>query len=199
MSNNNLIFLSKDDFHLAQGKTGELLYLDVPNLCFTLFFHEQCSHCSDFLGVFSKLQPKIPFCRFALINFATDDNRDVYEMSKQTICPIKYVPFLVLYIHNKPTMVYEGERNAQEITKFLTEVYKRYQSLTNSGNGGSGGIVAKSTENIYKNGIIPYNILICDKDSCFIGPSNKSNSGISANNICFMSMSELSKKSGVKF
>jgi hypothetical protein len=49
-------------------------------------------------------------------------------MSKDTISPISYVPYIVLYIQGKPFMRYNGPHDAEEIKRFVIEVANKIQS-----------------------------------------------------------------------
>ena len=49
-------------------------------------------------------------------------------MSKDTIAPIGYVPYIVLYIQGKPFMRYNGPHDGQEIRRFVIEVANKVQS-----------------------------------------------------------------------
>jgi hypothetical protein len=56
-------------------------------------------------------------------------------MSRETIAPIKVVPYVILYVHGKPYMRYKGPQNAKEIARFIVEVSQRaQQSARRTGN-----------------------------------------------------------------
>lgn len=55
------------------------------------------------------------------------NNRATVEMSKQSVTPIKYVPYIVLYFNMKPFMVYKGPYVADEIRRFIIEVANNIQ------------------------------------------------------------------------
>jgi hypothetical protein len=48
-------------------------------------------------------------------------------MSQTTIAPIKYVPFVVLYVNGKPFMIYKGPHDEGEIRKFVVEIANNIQ------------------------------------------------------------------------
>ena len=48
-------------------------------------------------------------------------------MSRDTIAPIKVVPYIVLYINGKPHMRYNGPYVAEEIGRFIVEVSRTVQ------------------------------------------------------------------------
>ncbi len=176
----NLIWLNAADFALKPGKKYPLLTHKIPQMSFVLFYLENCEHCSDFLAIFKQLSSRLNFCRFAQIDLQKDKNMNVINMSKQTgPAEIKYVPFLVVYFDFKPIMIYEGPRTYPDIAEFLQEVYKRFESKNTS---------FERDVSIHQNGVIPYNVLICDKESCFIQGNKPTN--INANNSCYVTLKE---------
>jgi thioredoxin-like negative regulator of GroEL len=60
-----------------------------------------------------------------MINVST--NKSIVEMSRETIAPVKYVPYIVLYINGKPFMVYKGPYDEGEIRNFVVEVANNVQ------------------------------------------------------------------------
>jgi hypothetical protein len=48
-------------------------------------------------------------------------------MSKNTIAPVTYVPYIVLYINGRPFMVYKGPSESEEIRRFVIEVANNVQ------------------------------------------------------------------------
>ena len=49
-------------------------------------------------------------------------------MSRESIAPIKVVPYIILYINGKPYMRYQGPQDAGEIARFIVEVSQKIQS-----------------------------------------------------------------------
>jgi hypothetical protein len=60
-----------------------------------------------------------------MINIST--NRSTVDMSATTIAPIKYVPYIVLYVNGKPFMVYKGPYQESEIRNFVVEIANNIQ------------------------------------------------------------------------
>jgi hypothetical protein len=48
-------------------------------------------------------------------------------MSQQTISPIKYVPYIVLYVNGIPLMLYQGPSTEKDITDFIVDVSTKLQ------------------------------------------------------------------------
>jgi len=49
-------------------------------------------------------------------------------MSRETIAPISFVPYIVLYINGRPYMRYQGPHSASEIGRFVFEVSQKIQN-----------------------------------------------------------------------
>jgi len=49
-------------------------------------------------------------------------------MSKKTIAPIEYVPYVVLYVNGIPFMRYDGPQDDREIRNFVTDVANQLQT-----------------------------------------------------------------------
>jgi thioredoxin-like negative regulator of GroEL len=55
-------------------------------------------------------------------------NPQVVAMSKETICEIKYVPYIVLYFNGKPYIRYDGPYDAGEVAQFVVEITNKLHS-----------------------------------------------------------------------
>ena len=49
-------------------------------------------------------------------------------MSRNTIAPITFVPYIVFYVSGKPFMKYTGPHDSNEIRRFIMEVSKNLQT-----------------------------------------------------------------------
>jgi len=121
-----LLFLSSDDFQIAKGTKGNILTNSIPGFSLILFYSTQCQHCQTLIPIFKKLPGTIGGCQFGMINVSS--NKNVVRMSKETIAPITYVPYIVLYINGRPFMRYQGPHDASEIRRFVLEVAQKIQS-----------------------------------------------------------------------
>lgn len=118
--NSGLLFLNKQDFALTQGKNGTLLSTQVPGLSLLLYYSPRCPHSNNLLPIFKKLPTIINGCAFGIINVSK--NRELIQMAQQSITPITYVPYIILYVNGKPYMVYNGPHNENNITEFVIEI-----------------------------------------------------------------------------
>jgi hypothetical protein len=78
------------------------------------------------LPIFRQLPGSIGGCQFGIVNVTL--NKNCIRLSKDTIAPITYVPYIVLYINGRPCMKYMGPHNADEIKRFILEVAQKTES-----------------------------------------------------------------------
>lgn len=121
-----LLFLSSDDFNIIKGSKGDIMCNSIPGFSLILFYSTQCQHCQTLIPIFKRLPGTIGGCQFGMINVST--NKQCVRMSKDTIAPISYVPYVVLYIQGKPFMRYNGPHESDEIKRFIIEVASKVQS-----------------------------------------------------------------------
>jgi thioredoxin-like negative regulator of GroEL len=74
------------------------------------------------MPMFKTLPQMISGCNFGIVN--VDINRNVIAMAKDTIDPIKFVPYIVFYANGRPIIKYSGPHDLNEIARFVTEVSK---------------------------------------------------------------------------
>lgn len=125
---NNLYHLTSEDFFLENGAKGKVLCMEAKGLVLVCFHAnpDRCQHCEDTLPHFKRLPQRVGNCKFALVNL--NANPDVVKMSKLSIAPIEYVPFIILYVNGRPFLNYTGERTVQDMTEFIQEVVQKLQS-----------------------------------------------------------------------
>lgn len=121
-----LLFLSSDDFSIAKGTKGNILCTSIPGFSLILFYSTQCQHCQTLIPIFKKLPGSIGGCQFGMINVSS--NKSCVRWSKDTIAPITYVPYIILYINGRPFMKYQGPHDADEIRRFVLAIAEKIQS-----------------------------------------------------------------------
>jgi thiol-disulfide isomerase/thioredoxin len=130
-----LLFLTSSDFSVGRGVDGQVLCVPVSGFSLMLFYSEKCEHCKNLIPIFKKLPGTVGGCQFGMIN--VNSNRKCIEMAKQTIAPIQYVPYIVMYDNGKPVMTYKGPHEAPLICRFVVEVAqnirKKQQNYSESG------------------------------------------------------------------
>ena len=120
-----LLFLTSDDFNIQKGTKGDIMCHSIPGFSLILYYSTHCTHCQSLIPIFKKLPGTIGGCQFGMINVST--NKKAVELSQTTIAPIKYVPYIVLYINGKPFMVYKGPYVEEEIRRFVLEIANNVQ------------------------------------------------------------------------
>jgi DNA-directed RNA polymerase subunit L len=121
-----LLFLSSDDFTVNKGSKGNTLCNSIPGFSLILFYSTQCDYCRDLIPIFKGLPGTIAGCQFGMINVSS--NKQCVQVSKNTITPLNYVPYIVLYIQGCPFMRYNGPHDPDQIRRFVIEVANKVQS-----------------------------------------------------------------------
>ena len=158
---NSLIFLTSEDFSIQAGKKGQVLCTTIPGVSFILFYSNQCPHCGDVIDNFKKLPQIVPGSKFGLVNVS--NNKQVAIMSQQTVSPITYVPFIVLFVNGRPFMIYNGQKTTREMAGFVYEVVTRINQKKNFVT-----ISESDTDPVeYIGGVIPFNV-VCEGEQCYL-------------------------------
>lgn len=121
-----LLFLTSVDFSVNKGTKGNILCNGIQGYSLILFYSTQCVHCKELIPIFKKLPGSIAGCQFGMINVSS--NKQCVQMSRDTIAPITYVPYIVLYINGKPFMRYNGPHTDGDLKKFVIEVANNLQT-----------------------------------------------------------------------
>jgi thiol-disulfide isomerase/thioredoxin len=120
-----LLFLSSEDFNIQNGTKGQIMCTSIPGFSLILFYSTFCEHCQKLIPIFKNLPGTIGGCQFGMINVSTD--RQCVKMSANTVAPVTYVPYIVLYVEGKPFMIYKGEHSMESIKKFFFDVADNLQ------------------------------------------------------------------------
>ena len=118
----SLLFLNTENFNISKGERGSLLCNGIEGFSLILFYSTQCDYCHKLLPVFKQLPKYIQGCKFGILNVSK--NNKLVAMSKDTIAPLEYVPYIILYTHGKPFMRYEGNPDIDSIKNFILDVQK---------------------------------------------------------------------------
>lgn len=122
-----LLFLEARDFHIEPATNGgTILCTAIRGISLILFYSTKCDYCKTLIPIFKLLPGTISGCQFGMINVTMQ--RDVVQMSIQTIAPIKYVPLIILFVDGKPFLRYDGPQEEREIRQFLMEVTSKLQA-----------------------------------------------------------------------
>lgn len=118
-----MLTLTARDFYVTKGTRGQILCNGIKGMCLLMFYSPTCMYCKHFFPSFQNLSKSISGCSFGILNVSK--NKEIIAMSEGTITPIKYVPYIILYVDGKPYMRYDGPKEEEEIRKFLSEIIKR--------------------------------------------------------------------------
>ena len=121
-----LHFLTSDDFEIQRGPKGPILCTNLQGFSLILFYSTQCDYCQAFIPIFKRLPGSVGGCQFGMINVS--HNKQCVMKSRQTIAPIKEVPYIILYVNGKPYMRYRGPQDPREIGRFIVEVSQKVQT-----------------------------------------------------------------------
>ena len=140
----SILFLGSEDFTLATNSKGDgyILCNFIPNYSLILFYSKQCQHCQNLIPIFKMLPGSISGCQFGMVNVG--QNKKLINESKKTILPIEFVPLIVLYIHGKPHMIYQGPHDVNEIKRFIIDVSQKInkqQFIRNNNNNNNNNFV----------------------------------------------------------
>jgi thioredoxin-like negative regulator of GroEL len=98
-------------------------------------------------------------------------NKEVIRLSRATIAPITYVPYICLYINGKPFIRYDGPHDEGEIRRFVLEVASKLQNKDKfaSGSGSAASVNHPAVKDTGK-GIPEYTIgkPVCENDVCYL-------------------------------
>ena len=116
-----LLFLTADDFSLIEDNKGNNIMINnLRNFSFILFYSPGCPHCDKIIPIMKRLPGTVNGCQFGMINISK--NKKTIRMSKNTITPLTYVPYMILYYNKRPYMRYDGEPQIKSIQMFVKHV-----------------------------------------------------------------------------
>ena len=157
-----LLFLSSDDFHIAEGQKGKILCNSIKGFSIVLFYSTQCVHCQSLIPIFKHLPNTVAGFQFGMINVSV--NKNVVMMAKQTIAPITFVPYIVFFVDGKPFMKYSGPYEMSEIRRFIIEVAENLRTKQKFYEETQTRQVQEKTIPAYAGGL-PKN---CEDDVCYL-------------------------------
>jgi hypothetical protein len=92
--------LSNESFYIDNSTGKPLFCSKLPGISFVVFHSSTDEVSQNFMGQFRMLPGSIHMCTFAECDIYRQ--REVIWKSNQTSVPIRYVPFMILYINGKP-------------------------------------------------------------------------------------------------
>ena len=194
MNTSGIIELHAESFKKIKGNRGFVLGIPhAQNLTLIMFYSLQCAYCDQAMPELEKLSKFINENGLP-INIAVCDimkHKRVIQESADTVDPIKFVPYMPIYLGEKPYLRYNGKKTAEDMLHYLIEVLKRVdtrQKFVQQSN------VEEEQANNTSNGEgVPYNV-VCEGDVCYVtqdeifgAPKKQFCNG----NVCYLTQEEM--------
>ena len=196
MSASGIIELHAESFKKIKGNRGFVLGIpNAQNLTLLMFYSIQCTYCDQAMPELEKLS------RFVIdknlpINIAVCDimkNKKVIQESADTVDPIKFVPYMPIYLDDKPYLRYNGKKTAEEMLNYLIEVLKRVSTRQKFVQRQQ--VKEEEQSHVSQAEGVPYNV-VCEGDVCYLtqdelfGTSNQKKM-YCVGNICYLTQEEM--------
>ena len=188
-----IIELHAESFKKMKGNSGFVLGIpNAQNLTLVMFYSLQCTYCDLAMPELEKLS-KFIYENNLPINIAVCDimkNKKVIQDSADTVDPIRFVPYMPIYLGEKPYLRYNGKKTAEDMLNYLIEVLKRIdtrQKFVQNNNKQEPEEEQNSGEGL------PYNV-VCESDVCYVtqdeifgAPKKK----FCVGNVCYLTQEEM--------
>ena len=158
-----LLFLQSGDFSVQQGAKGEILCNSIRGISLILFYSTKCNYCQNLIPIFKRLPGSIGGCQFGLINISLE--KDVIRMSSGTIAPISYVPLIILFVHGKPFIRYDGPHEEEDLRNFLIDVTRKLQAKDRFSQQKDG---KKGKDEDREIPLYSVGVPLCGEDECYL-------------------------------
>lgn len=195
-----LIDLDHTAFKKMKGNRGYVLGIpNATNLTLLMFYSDRCEYCEQAMPELVKLnnvlrKNALPI-QVAICNVG--ENPQVIQESQQTVDPIKYVPYMIIYQRDRPYLRYNGKKIAQEMFSYLMEVLKRVdtrqQFVNASQSSQSAAQDEEESSSAYQSGI-PYN-MVCQDGMCYLTTEEVHTGRVKTQpcdgDVCYLSQKEI--------
>lgn len=194
-----LIDLNHNSFKKMKGNRGYVLGIpNATNLTLLMFYSDRCEYCEQAMPELVKLNNvlqnnKLPI-QVAICNVG--ENPQIIQESQQTVDPIKYVPYMIIYQRDRPYLRYNGKKIAQEMFSYLMEVLKRVdtrQQFVNASQSSQAAAQEEDDSSAYQSGI-PYN-MVCQEGMCYLTTEEVHTGRVKTQpcegDVCYLSQKEI--------
>jgi thiol-disulfide isomerase/thioredoxin len=195
-SQSGIIELHAESFKKMKGNRGNVLgIVGGQHLTLIMFYSLQCTYCEQAMPELEKLS------RFILdnnlpITIAVCDimkNKKIIQESADTVDPIKFVPYMPIYLGEKPYLRYNGKKTADEMLNYLIEVLKRVDTRQKFVQRQS--VVQEEERAPTSQGEgIPYNV-VCESDVCYVTQDElfgtQGKKMYCVGNVCYLTQEEM--------
>lgn len=135
-----LFFLTDREFFLQesttppyhnpnQGQAPKMYDLmhRVKGITVVFFYSISCPICKPLFQEFKNLPGKVHGVHFAVANVSANNMR-LHQMSEASTTPIKYVPYIAIYVNGKFYLEYRGPKKIDNIAKASYEIAMKIQT-----------------------------------------------------------------------
>jgi hypothetical protein len=127
-----------------------------------MFYSPMCRISNELLPKFKHLPQVINGCKFCILNI--NENQGIISMSRQTIAPIEFVPYIIFYVNGRPFLQYDDDPTLEKMISFLQYSMKLVESKKSFIDRG-----VKVESDIPKYSIArPYADFKCDEAGCHL-------------------------------
>jgi thiol-disulfide isomerase/thioredoxin len=193
-----LIELNADAFRKLKGSKGYVLGIpNAENLTLLMFYSTQCEYCDQAMPELARLSRHLRENNLPIQVAVCDvgKNRAVIKEAADTVDPIKYVPYTVIYLKDKPYVRYNGNKVAEEMFKYLIEVMRRIDTRQQFVRADSRQEDEEKDEEPTQPGIgVPYN-MVTEQSVCYL--TNEEALGMApkklkcVGNVCYLTQEEM--------
>lgn len=99
----------------------------IPGVTVVFFYSISCPVCKPLFHEFKGLPGKVHGVNFAVANVSANNMR-IQQMAEASITPIRYVPYIVVYVNGKFYLEYRGPKKIENIARASYEIASKIQS-----------------------------------------------------------------------
>lgn len=125
-----VVHLKPSDFFVTRNNE---LANNIKGFSVVFFKSDKCVYCNDVMPAFLQASSSIQGCTFAIMN-VDQDNMRIVRIAEITVNPLKYVPYVVLYVNGIPATVFNpDEQNPDANAKLLKDFIVKNAALIKTG------------------------------------------------------------------
>jgi thiol-disulfide isomerase/thioredoxin len=186
--------LHAEHFKKMRGNRGFVLGIPkAQNLTLIMFYSLQCTYCDQAMPELEKLAQFVKEKNMPITVAVCDilKNRKIIQESADTVDPIKFVPYMPIYLAEKPYLRYNGKKTAEEMLNYLIEVLKRVDTRQKFVQQRQVAEEEEPRANAAEG--VPYNV-VCEGDVCYVtqdeifGAPKKT---FCVGNVCYLTQEEM--------
>ncbi len=99
----------------------------IPGITVVFFYSISCPICKPLFQDFKGLPGKVHGVNFAVANVSANNMR-IQQMAEASVTPIRYVPYIVVYVNGKFYLEYRGPKKIENIARASYEIATKIQT-----------------------------------------------------------------------